>query len=346
MHLESMLSRTLEDVSRDAEHLVRAHITNHGMASHGQEWIATGLSHLSNETCPFCGQSLLGLDLITAYRAYFNEAYRKIQTELMRYRTNAARLFSDERIELLRTHATANLTGFGLWGRYVATTKPDQLDLDQLTSVMAAFREEMLLALDRKLASPLDNIELPATFGVARDRYAALLQTVAIYNHQATTANAEIESFKTKANSVRTEIVEGELALLRIKRKRFEPPVQAACEQFQSASVAKAKAEEEKRKVRDQLDRYVKSVLVRYQSSINAYLKRFTAGFHIDQVKVEYSGRVPNSTFCIVINDTAVEVGREDTRLDLPSFRNTLSAGDRRYAGPCLLPCPANGRSR
>lgn len=328
-HLESVLGRTLEDVSHDAERLVRAHITSHGLAAHGEEWIATGLSHLADETCPFCGQSLLGLDLLAAYRAYFNEGYQQLQSELVRYRTNAARLFSDERIELFRTHATGNLTCVDLWGRYVAISKPDPLDLDQLTSIMTAFRGEMLVALDRKLASPLDTIELPPTYGAARDRYATLLQTTGTYNQQATTANSEIESFKTKADPARTQIAERELALLRIRRKRVEPPVQAACEQFKSASVAKAKAEEEKRKVRDQLDRYVDSVLVRYQNSINGYLKHFTAGFHIDRVKVEYSGRVPNSTFCIVINDTAVEVGREDTRLDQPSFRNTLSAGDR-----------------
>ena len=163
----------------------------------------------------------------------------------------------------------------------------------------------------------------------ARDRYVALHQTIGTYNQQAKTANSAIEFFKTTANPARTQIAERELAVLRVRKKRFEPQVQAACEQFKSANVAKAKAEEEKRKIRDQLDRYVKSVLVRYQNSINGYLEHFTAGFQIDQVKVGYSGRVPNSTFCIVINETAVEVGKEDTRLDQPSFRNTLSAGDR-----------------
>jgi wobble nucleotide-excising tRNase len=46
-------------------------------------------------------------------------------------------------------------------------------------------------------------------------------------------------------------------------------------------------------------------------------------------MKVEYSGRVPNSTFCVVINETEVETGTIDTPLDEPSFRNTLSSGDR-----------------
>lgn len=68
LHLESMLRRTLEDVSRDAESVVRAHIASHDMVAHGEEWITTGLSHITDETCPFCGQPLRGIDLLRAYR--------------------------------------------------------------------------------------------------------------------------------------------------------------------------------------------------------------------------------------------------------------------------------------
>jgi wobble nucleotide-excising tRNase len=328
-HLEGVLSRTLEDVSRDAERVVRVHIESHNMAAHGEEWITTGLSHVAGDACPFCGQSLRDLNLLTAYRAFFNESYRQLQSELTRYRANAARLFSDERIELLRTHTAGNITSVDLWGRYVAISKPDSLDLGRLTSVMTTFRSEMLAALDRKLASPLDAIELLDSYTVARDRYAALVQAIGIYNQQVAMANSAIEFFRAKADPARTQTAERELAALRVRKKRFEPAVQAACEKFKSASAAKAKAEEEKRKIRDQLDSYSEAVLARYRNSINTYLKRFTAGFHIDRVKVEYSGRVPNSTFCIVINDTMIDAGSEDTPLDQPCFRNTLSAGDR-----------------
>jgi wobble nucleotide-excising tRNase len=328
-HLENMLSRTLEDVSRDAEHIVRTHIATHGMSAHGEEWIATGLSHATDEVCPFCGQSILSLDLLTAYRAFFNESYRRLQSELSRYRANAAHLFSGERIELLKTHATGNLTSVDLWGRYVAINKPVHLDTSRMTSVMTAFRDEMLAALDRKLAAPLDAIDLPENYTVARDHYAALVRAVDAYNQQVAMANAAIKSFKEKADPARTHTAERELAMLRIKKNRFEPAVQAACDKFKSAGAAKAKAEEEKQKVRGQLDTYSEAVLIRYKNAINGYLKHFTAGFHIDRVKVEYSGRVPNSTFCIVINDTPVEVGSIDTPINQPSFRNTLSAGDR-----------------
>lgn len=327
--LDDMLRRTLEDVSRDAENVVRSHITSHGMAEHGEKWIATGLSYVTSENCPFCGQSIQDLGLLTAYRAFFNESYRHFQSDLARYRANAADLFSEEKIELLRSQLAGNITSADLWGRYVAISKPEFLDTDRIASVMSTFRNVMLEALDQKLASPLDAIELPVSYKAARDHYAFLKQAFDSYNQQVAIANSGIASFKTKADPARTQTAERELIVLRTKRNRFEPAVQDACEKFKAASLNKEKADLEKQKVRGQLDSYSEAVLLRYKNAINVYLKRFMAGFQIDRVKVEYSGRVPNSTFSIIINDTPVEVGSADTPINQPSFRNTLSAGER-----------------
>jgi wobble nucleotide-excising tRNase len=328
-HLENMLGRTLEDVSRDAEQIVRAHITSHGMAEHGEKWIATGLSHVTGEICPFCGQSIRDQNLLTAYRAFFNESYRQLQSELARYRSNTADLFSEEKIQLLKTQVAGNLTSADLWGRYVAISKPEFLDTDRIASVMAMFRNVMLKVLDQKLASPLDAIELPPSYKAARDHYAPLKQALDAYNQQIARVNSEIASFKAKADPSRTHAAERELVALRAKKSRFEPAVKDACEKFKTASINKIKSDEEKQKVRGQLDSYSEAVLLRYKNAINTYLKRFKAGFQIDRVKVEYSGRVPNSTFSIIINETPVEVGSADTPINQPSFRNTLSAGER-----------------
>ena len=40
-------------------------------------------------------------------------------------------------------------------------------------------------------------------------------------------------------------------------------------------------------------------------------------------------GRSPRSTYQVLINDVRVELGDENTPISKPSFRNTLSAGDR-----------------
>jgi wobble nucleotide-excising tRNase len=211
----------------------------------------------------------------------------------------------------------------------VTFSKPDRVDLGEITPVMTEFRNEMLSALDRKLAAPLESVSLPASYLAARKRYALVAEIMLAYNQQIAEINTTIEALKQAGSPGSTQAAEKELATLNANKRRFEPAVHEACEKFTAANATKGKSEDEKEKIRRRLNQYSKDTLGRYKDAINRHLKRFTAGFHIDRVKVEYSGRVPNSTFCIVINETPVEVGSHDTALDLPSFRNTLSAGDR-----------------
>ena len=59
----AILAKTIDDVSPDAERVVREHISNH-MTGSGESWLLKGLSHLSGSNCPFCGQSIDGVSLI------------------------------------------------------------------------------------------------------------------------------------------------------------------------------------------------------------------------------------------------------------------------------------------
>jgi wobble nucleotide-excising tRNase len=66
-----------------------------------------------------------------------------------------------------------------------------------------------------------------------------------------------------------------------------------------------------------------------YEKTINRLLDEFQAGFRITGTAPSYAGGVVSSSYKIVINDTPVELGNADTALDKPSFRNTLSSGDK-----------------
>lgn len=67
----------------------------------------------------------------------------------------------------------------------------------------------------------------------------------------------------------------------------------------------------------------------RYEKAINRLLDDFNAGFRITGTGHGYPGGVASSSYQILINDTAVDLGDERTPLDTPSFRNTLSSGDK-----------------
>ena len=78
-----------------------------------------------------------------------------------------------------------------------------------------------------------------------------------------------------------------------------------------------------------ELDEHTGDLLEAFQKRINQLLEMVTAGFRLENVSREYKGRSPRSTYQVLINDVRVELGDENTPISKPSFRNTLSAGDR-----------------
>jgi len=79
------------------------------------------------------------------------------------------------------------------------------------------------------------------------------------------------------------------------------------------------------------------SVFGKYEKRINELLENFGAGFRIGNTKGEYPGGKPSSTFNLVINGTSVALGKSDSDLSKPSFRNTLSAGDKSALAFCFF---------
>jgi wobble nucleotide-excising tRNase len=324
--LEDILGHTLGDVSRDAEAVVKRHLTIHKMESE-EDRLSTGLLNIRNNECPFCGQSTNGIDLISAYKAYFNEAYISFKQKLKQYTQLPNHHYSDDKIEILRSKIEMNTSSADVWKRYLPLTAPD-LKID-VTTVIKAFRDEAIKLLNIKNANPFEEVKLSIQYQEALQKLLALTTAMQAYNATLTTANTTIEEFKKLARSEHLQSAQNELKWLQLTKKRHEQSIARLCDQFGELITRKEALDKTKANARDKLDTYSASVVANYRKSLNKYLETFNAGFHLDQIKVEYSGRVPNSTFCIVINNTQVETGRNDTPLNEPSFRNTLSSGDK-----------------
>jgi wobble nucleotide-excising tRNase len=77
------------------------------------------------------------------------------------------------------------------------------------------------------------------------------------------------------------------------------------------------------------LDAYRANAFPDSQEAINVYLRQFNAGFRLDSVTSTATRGGPTCTYNVVINDTPVSIGGGTPEKGEPSFRNTLSAGDR-----------------
>lgn len=326
--LEELLGKTIEGIAADAERRVRDQIREHAMHGRGQAWLSEGLRYVQGESCPFCNQPLDGAaDLIAAYRDFFSAEYNTLRDEIAAVRRRIETGLSDRAVADLEKALDQNATSVEFWTRFCEFVAPAVLG--GVGERIRSVRETALALLDCKAAAPLEKVDVDTPFADAQAGLVTLQQAVTVYNQTVVSANAIIAAKKRTTGAADIKTVEAALTSLRATKTRFEAEARKACDEHSLAQLEKKAIEENKAAVRRQLDEYTEQVIGRYQDTINNFLEAFNAGFRITGTKHAYPGGVASSSYQILINNTAVDLGDPETSLDKPSFRNTLSSGDK-----------------
>ncbi len=159
--------------------------------------------------------------------------------------------------------------------------------------------------------------------------FEVLRASLAGYNAAVAAANAVIDARKRDTQTASVQEVENALARLQSQKARHTEAVRARCATDERLHSEKATLENQKAQAREQLDAHTQRVIAQYGQSINRYLERINAGFRITTPTHTYRGGTPSTTYQIIINQSAVDLGDAATPADRPSFRNTLSGGDK-----------------
>lgn len=325
---QEVLARSVEGIAEDAGQRVANQIQAHAMHARGESWLSEGLGYVNGDTCPFCGQALTPVAaLLAAYKAYFSQGYNELRTAIGTMRGAVETALGDKQIAQCEKTLDQNIAGIEFWSKFCDIAAP--VIQNAAGEKLRSLRQAALALLDRKASAPLDQIAPNAAFTTAATATAAVTQEAATYNQAVTAANAVIAGKKTATGAADIKIVEAALASLRLTKKRHELEVKKACDEYRQAQAEKAKIEDDKASVRKKLDEYTEKVIGKYEQTINRLLNDFNAGFRITQTKHAYPGGVASSSYQILINSTPVELGDDKTPLDRPSFRNTLSSGDK-----------------
>jgi len=75
------LNTSLSNIDLAAEVQVKAHLDNHNKPGL-ERWVSEGNDFQAEDECPFCSQPIEGIDLIAAYRSYFNQDYNQLKTDV------------------------------------------------------------------------------------------------------------------------------------------------------------------------------------------------------------------------------------------------------------------------
>jgi wobble nucleotide-excising tRNase len=325
--LEACLAQTLEGIAEDAQKRIAAHIAHQRLGEHGEEWLQQGTERIVDEDCPYCGQSLKGLSLIDAYRKVFAESYRLSKEEVERIRTDIERDFGERMVGSIDTLCATNNAAVEFWSQYCTLPKlaPPVEPRDGLRAIRAA----ALARLAAKAAAPQEAAPAGTDFEQAMALFTAARAAAYRYNAAIATTNSAIDAKKSAVAAGNLKDEEATLTRLNAQKKRHDTNVAPICADYQRLSKQKEALDKSKADVRTKLEEHTNKVIKPYEGRINQLLDNFNAGFRIAQTKPAYAGGIASSTYQIIINNAVVDLGDSRTPIDQPSFKNTLSAGDR-----------------
>jgi wobble nucleotide-excising tRNase len=201
------------------------------------------------------------------------------------------------------------------------------IDTAQVARQWKAARDGVLESLQAKQAAPLERRSLAGNVEQALQTYEATRREIHAIFETLVALNPQIAVVKQQAAGANVANLTADLARLQAISRRFALAVDAACQAYVAEMAAKAATQAALTAARDALDQYRVNVFPAYEAAINVYLGRFGAGFRLGSVASVNNRGGSSVNYSVIINNTPVNLTAGAA--GGPSFRNTLSAGDR-----------------
>ncbi len=328
--LRRLLRSTLTDMAEDAEQMVLDHIAKHHMAP-GFPWISSGLEWIHDTgECPFCGQSLSGVELIRAYRDCLSDAYRALKAAVARVADNVRGRRRGSGLAEQQRMTAENAGRAQYWQTAGLTvTLPAADPMDGAAEVVGAYLDAVEALIDTKLGVLFESINPSGGYRDSVIALRALRVRWQAYNQAVVSANAQIAELKAGLDVAALAAAQARLGRLKAHRERFTEATASACDRILQLRAERTVIVEARDAAKVALTSYNETVMPAYAQSVNEKLKRFGVDFRITNLQRTDRGRSPNAMYQIEINRVPVDLGDPEEAGGTPSFRCTLSSGER-----------------
>jgi len=323
-----VLAGTVAEIDASARGRLLEHFKRFGLGKKGEAWISYGLEHIYDDACPLCGRDDVDAEgMISLYGQIFGETYKAHLGTI----TTAATELEDSLGEDARTafanKIAANAEAAGKWAEYV-TLGGDLPDVSELGAHIADAHREAKALLDRKRSSPLDVIEAVDELGAVSGSLRSARELLDKYNAAVETINEATKKAVAAAPSTEAPAT---LARDNVKKRiaRHDPGVQGRVDGFYRAKRRDERAKNIRTKIQKALKKANEDAAEHYHQRVNHYLGRFGASFTISKITNSMQGNAGQSDYGLLIKGETVSRGRGRQADAIPTFRNTLSAGDK-----------------
>ena len=326
---ESVLSKTLENVSAGALEKTSAQIEKHGMSDKGDAWLAYGLSHTNDNDCAFCGQEISGNELLDAYRDYFSKDYEQLKVEIGALKDAIQESLSDARGARI-TSSFRSLAGeLEFWKKYGPLEFSLPPEIDEIETRLAELRRVTVERVASKISAPLDTVQEGKAHADAVLAWIKLLTSLSEWSERwEAEVTPVIKKLKEDAASVEVKEIEAEILRLNAIEKRYDPVVSKSVEEYEELLREKKEVETKRTETKTKLDAYDEKIFNDWEKALNRYLTSFGASFRLVNAKKNYVGKTPQCVYGIEFTDGSIDVAAKET-VSAPSFRTAMSAGDK-----------------
>lgn len=327
--LRALLAKGLPDLHASALARVQEHFARLGRG--GEAWVGEGMElgeHLFGqglEVCPFCAQNLGTSPVIGHYRIYFGDAYGNLKREIGEAVRNFRAAQAGDVPAAFERSIRQAVERHAFWKAF-AEVPVVAIDTTAIARTWKLAREEVERLLEAKLAAPLDALGLTADVERAIASHNDQCDRIREISEQLAATNPQLDTVKEQAREANTATLESDLANLQAARARYDPQIAPLCDAYTTEKAAKAATEQRRNAARIALDQHRQAAFPAYGVAINEFLRRFNASFRVGPVDPVNTrgGSAANYTLLIEGNPVPLSGNPGD-----PSFRNTLSAGDR-----------------
>lgn len=329
--LKATAAQKIAAVHEDAERHVLAHIArNFKDQAHAKDFIRQGID-LIQADCPFCGQDLKkASDLLEAYRQYFDETFRNYQQKLAKQAEGFTKWNLDNELTTLVSTHNANTTTVKQWEPFLGTVAiPDvAAAVEGCRSKLTDLKTQAQAELGKKQKDPNVTVDFSSLDGLAAE-LSTLKTVVDGYN-------AKVSAFTIKANDFITNLPKSDVDSIRRAlekereiEKRFKPEWKQWATRYQAAKKDADDLLSQKNAKQKELEGYTKAIFDTHQTRINQLLLTLGADFEITDLtgKTDERANETYSDFAFLILQKKVPI--RTSQEDAPSFKNTLSEGDK-----------------
>ncbi|OPH50849.1 AAA family ATPase [Vibrio campbellii] len=317
-----ILATSIANIDLTAEQQVRAHLEQHQKAGL-ERWISDGHAFGESTNCRFCNQALEGVELIQAYRSYFNRDYNDLKNNVSRLPSLISTAASNTIVDRLKAEfdtASAVVDG---WQEHLELERP-VFDEDECRAALSNIRGILESLKQQKESNLLEAVDYSVSLESITSEWQKIIHSVEQCNESINQSLELIAFYKENLEAIEIPQLEQQIKSLELAKIRYRTDIVEMLDNLSRAKSVETSANSEKQAKKDALNQVMQATLENYKTRINQLLSSFGAQFLIPNIDFSYRGGLRS--------DYSLEMRGANITLSggVPDFKTSLSEGDKR----------------